>query len=55
MTNVDVSEFNLGVTIHRGWILVETLHSTFVSLAASMKVDVLKSSSPRRKSDVTIL
>ncbi len=55
MTNADVSEINLGVTLCKGWICVETLHSTFVSLTASMKVEVLKSSLRQSRRDITIL
>ncbi len=40
MTTADVSEINLGVMLRKSWIWVEThtLHSTFVSLTACMKV-----------------
>ncbi len=44
MKNADVSEINLGVTLCKGWIWEETVHSTFISLTACMKVEVLKSS-----------
>ncbi len=43
MTNADVSEFNLVVMLYKGWIWVETLHSTFILLTDCMKVEVLKS------------
>ncbi len=42
MTNADVSGINLGATLYKSWIWEETLHSTFVSLTACMRVDVLK-------------
>ncbi len=55
MTNADVSEINLAVTLHQSWIGVETLHSTFALLTACMKVEVLKSSLHQRKSNIIIL
>ncbi len=54
MTNADVLEFNLGVMLRESLIWVETLHSTFVSLTACMKVSVLESSL-RQRSDIIIL
>ncbi len=44
MTDADVSEINLGVTLCKSLIWVELLHSAFVSLTACVKVEVLESS-----------
>ncbi len=32
MTNAEVLEINLGVTLRKGWIWVETRYSAFISL-----------------------
>ncbi len=55
MTNADLSEIYLGVTLCKSWIWVETLQSTFVSLTACMKVKVLESSLPQSRRDITVL
>ncbi len=55
MTNANVSEINLGVTLLKSWIWVEMLHSVLVSLTAGMKVEALKSSLRQSRSNITIL
>ncbi len=55
MTNADVSEISRGVTPRKSWIWVETPRSTFVSLTACLKVEVLRSSSHQSRSNITIL
>ncbi len=50
MTNADVLEINLGVSLRKSWIWVEMLHSTFNSESAGAQIVFMWS-----RSDIKIL